>query len=350
MKKTKQVTQTLTNQPRTIRMIGKITTISPVSITTPEVNGMNKDHQGRPYIAGSSIRGKIRSSATLLIQTLQNSVNNPLSVDDIYAIGQGVDTARRFTMRQGSVEINSAQKYRDANRHMSVYGRWGLKGRLSVGNAFSDSPSTLIKIGGSRHHIFSRVEELSTFVATDELDYLSDILDADAASSKESSEYKDENKKLTKQLRLAASQEEKEAIRAAIAANEQIIDDIKKARVGATESILRPLEPFEAIDANVELDHRFVLSSPTQEEFEFFLWCLRSIAFDFSIGGRKAVGCGDVKGSWEVTEHVQGEDKPRFLGTVTIDDNGFNCDIEGINLDAITEQIKSGELDFSKFE
>lgn len=351
MTKNDKTTATLVNQPRTIRLIGKITTLSPVTVSTPDVRGMTKDHQGRPYIAASTIRGKIRSSATLLIQTLQSSVNKPLGVDAIYAMGQGVDTARQFTMmREGSVEVGSAKQYRDANMHMSVYGRWGLKGRLSVGNAFSDSPSTLIKIGGSRQHIFSKVEELNGFVAKEELGYLSEILKADAKSSKELGEYKEEIKRLKKQLRAVVSQEEKDAINAQITANEDIISSVKQDRVGATEAILRPLEQFEAIDANVELDHRFVLASPTQAEFEFFLWCLRSIAHDFTLGGHRATGCGEVKGAWEVTEHIQGEDKPRLLGSVSIDDNGFSCNIDGINLDTISEQIKSGELDFSKFE
>lgn len=339
------------NKVRTINFKGTITTVQPVSVSTPEVTGMLKDHQGNPYLPATSLRGAIRHAATDAVQSLRASQNKAIDVNGIYMLAQGVDNTREYGgAGNGSVEIGATQKYRDANIHMSLYGRWGLKSRLHVGNAFAQDKSALVHIGGgARNHVYERNERMASFVADEELDYLTDILNADSISSSQLKDKKDAVKELKRQQRAVTNKEERDAILAQIEAIELEMREVKDARVGASESIRRPIESFEAIDANVELPHTFRLISPSDDEFHYFLWCLAMYSYSPLIGGHQQIGCGEIKGEWEISEYVQGEMQPRRLGKVAIGSDGFTCDIEGVDFNKISQAIQSGELDLSKF-
>lgn len=339
------------NTPRTINFKGTITTIQPVAISTPDVNGILKDRHGNPYIAASSLRGAIRHSAVDAIQSIMAGEDKAYKVDVIYMLSQGVDTARQFERRtDGSVDVSGNQKYRDANKHMSLYGRWGLKGRLNVGNAYANSKDALVKVGGGgRSHAFDRNERLMSFVADDELDYIESILRADGVSSNQTKEVEKQVKSLTADLRAATSQDEKKLINQKIEALNAKIREIKDARVGASESIRRTIEQFEAIDANVELAHSFRLISPSEDEFHYFLWCLAMYSYFSVVGGHGNVGCGEIKGEWQISEFVQGATEPHHLGCVSIGSDGFKCDIPGLDIQAITDSIRTGQVDLSRF-
>ena len=77
-----------------IQFNGKITTVSPVSISTPGVNGLLRDSRGNPMISGSSIRGWLRHSGHQALTHLKADEQQFFTVDEHYMLASGVDTAR----------------------------------------------------------------------------------------------------------------------------------------------------------------------------------------------------------------------------------------------------------------
>lgn len=335
---------------------GHITTLEPVNVTLAEREGMPKDNRGRPYIPASSLRGLLRHRAMEAAQAIYVEKGQPLSVDDIYMLAQGVDTSRRYAdvIKNGSVSVGANNRYR-VNPQMSLFGRWQMRGKLAVGNAYADSKDALITVGdGARSHVFERSESLMGFVSAGELDYLSEILNADSVSAEAVGDIKAQIKSLQKQIRLADDSIEREQLNAQIEELKLKQREVKDARVGASESIRRPIEGFEAIAPHVQLEHRFRLVSPTDKEIEYFLWCLALFSTNPTIGGHVNLGCGLVSGEWDIYETNLTQMTPKLVGHVSVDMvDGFKFNYESnpnINPDNITQALKDGTLDLSKFE
>lgn len=341
---------------KSIILTGSITTLEPVNVSLADRDGMPKDSMGRPYIPASSLRGLLRHRAMEAAQALCVTNGKPLSVDDIYMLAQGVDTSRRYgdIMKNGSVTVGGNNKYR-INPQISLFGRWQMRGKLAVGNAYANNRNALIRVGGgARTHAFERSEALMSFVDAGELDYLTQILNADSESSEAVGDIKAQIKAIQKQIRTAVDSEEREALNAEIEALKVKQREVKDARVGASESIRRPLEGFEAIAPNEVLEHRFRLVSPTDQEFEYFLWCLSLFAFNPTIGGHINLGCGLVSGHWDIYETSLTQMTPKKVGFVTADPvKGFSFEYESnpdLNPENITKAIEEGTLDLGKFE
>ncbi|WP_436659646.1 RAMP superfamily CRISPR-associated protein [Acinetobacter sp. P1(2025)] len=335
---------------KNIKLIGTLTTVTPVSVSIPDTNGMPKNSFGQPYIPATSIRGWLRSSAYHGVIELLNRHDIKLSVDEHYMLSKGVDTAKVVTTTSGTEKVAKNNSVRQNNPVFSLYGRWGLAGVLSVGNAFSKTENVLVTVGaGVRNHPFNRDESLIDFVKLDEKDYLTDILSADSQTSADTSDYKKQIATLKRELKAADSDRKKE-IFAEIESAEKSIREVKDARVGASETIQRPIEGFEAIDANVELSHTFILKDPSDDEFQAFLWSLYKASVDLSIGGHANVGCGLVNFNWDVYSSSFENPTPTIIGNISLtQENGFV--LNGIDFDpkAFEDRIVSGDINVRQF-
>ena len=335
---------------KNIKFIGQITTIAPVVVTLPNHSGIPKNAQGSYYIPATSLRGMLRSVASHAISSLLHAHGKKLGVDDIYMMFSGVDTGRKNKLGGGYETLGKNLETRQINPQISSFGNFSIAGKLKMGNAFCDKHSNPVSNygNGSRNHPFNRNQNLFNFVQEDELTYLKGIMEADALTSLETADLKDQKMKLKSELK-HVSGEDKKAIFNQIEEIDQKIKDAKNARTGSSESILRPLDGFDAIDPDQALDHRFTLTNPNDHELQFLLWALYKASVDFRVGGHQNLGCGDIHGHWVITETSFENPQPVKLGELTINDDGFQLTGIEFNPQATENAIIDGTFDFSVY-
>lgn len=239
---------------------------------------------------------------------------------------------------------------RIANPHISNFGNFAAAGKLKMGNAYCDkNVNPITRYGnGSRNHPYNRNQDLFKFVPPDEIDYLKGIMEADALASLETADFKQMIAQLKTKLRTADTEEKKE-IFSQIGELDEKIDAIKVARTGSSESIMHPLKGFEAIDVGYTLDHRFSLSNPSEIEMNFLLWTLYKASVSMRIGGKQNVGCGDIHGTWDITELSFEHQKPKKIGEIAINDDGFQWSGFDFDPKAVEDAIIDGTFDFTKY-
>lgn len=345
---------------RTIKFVGTMVAVSPLAVSMPaeaklakqSAIKMPRNAQNHAYFPASSIRGWLRSiSLFALNELIQKEGLEPLTVDQQYMYGNGVDTARVLESdRTGKYEkIGENNAVRAKNPLLSLFGRWGLSGVLSVGNALPNQieNTTVILGDGTRQHPFNRNGKLLSFVKDDEVGYLKDILNRDALVATETADLKDEEKSLKRELKTADAERKKE-IFSRLAEIDEAVKAVKEASSGSKEAIQRPLSGFEAIDAGVELMQSMTLLNPSDDEFNAFLWVLSKASADLRLGGHHNVGCGEVEFSWNVIESTFDNPKAIKLGEVILNRDGF--EIKGIEFDPqqFEENLVDGTFDLKK--
>lgn len=329
---------------RTIKFVGHIETVQPVNITLPNTKGMPRS-QGNPMIPASTLRGYLRHSAHNGIVEVYHNEGTHLSVDEHYLLASGVDTKRVLGVSGQSTQVGANQELRNKHPFLSLFGYWGLAGKFSIGNAVAASSDALLKVsGGSRQHVFKRNESLSDFIDPSELPRLQDILDADKFSAEAIADYKEEKKTLQKQMRDTTDKDEKAECRTRIEELDVLMREAKDARVGASESIQRPLDGFEAIDQGHMLPHRMILKDPNELELHLALWCIAMGSLQPYVGGHSNSNFGEIHAKWDVTVTDITSMTPKKLGEVGFDDGGFFHTIEGFDVDLITKQISDGTI------
>lgn len=335
---------------KTLKFIGNITTLSPVTITLPNVKGMPRNSHNAAFIPASSLRGMLRHVAHFALVELLEKNDQHFTVDEHYMLASGVDTGRKLKLGGGYETIGKNSNVRSKNPLISLFGNFTVGGRLKVGNAASNpNDSVVITLGnGSRNHPFNRNSKLIGFVPENELAYLQDVMNADALASIEVGEIKSELAKLKTANKLATPEEKKLNLLRIDELNEQI-RLTKDARIGATEAILRPLDGFEAIDQDIRLSHRMTLTNPTDDEFRFIIWVLKKASANFSIGGHQNLGCGDISAEWKVLETSFDKPEPKEIGVIRITDEGFS--ISGFDFDfkAFEKSLINGNFDFKVY-
>jgi hypothetical protein len=311
---------------KTIFFAGKIKTVSPVAVTVPDTVGMPKDSAGNAYLPANSIRGKLRHSLHEAIARHYADQGKPLTVDQHYMLGSGVDTARALKDTSSNIGANTAR--RAANPVLSVFGNWGLAGKLGVGSGYTGTKA-VIHGAGVRKHVGK--EWLDQIIDLSEIDYLTEILSQDGQTSQDSQPIKDRQKLLKRELK-GADATRKTEINTELADLDQQLRELKDLRTGASESIQRPLEGFEVIDHGTTMPHRMILKNPTDTELHTVLLSIAAWAYEPMIGGHHNLGCGNIDAEWEIYEQAFLSNARTKIGTVGFNETGFF--VEGIVFDA----------------
>lgn len=334
---------------QTYKLIGHIKTLQPVNITLPNTKGMPTSH-GNPMIPASSIRGWLRHAAHNAVTEIYAKKGRLLDVDTHYLLASGVDTGRVLAVTGQSTKVGANHAIRLKHPLLSTWGYWGLAGKAAVGSAVADSKDALLVLsGGARQHVFNRNERLSGFVNESELDYLQEIILADAYSAEALVDYKAEIKELKKAIASTTDKDEKAEIRERIKEIEALIRAAKDSRVGAKESIQRPLETIEAIDEGQVLPHRMNVKNPNEHELDLLLWSIAMASLHPFIGGHNNANFGEVAAEWEVTVTDIDNLTPKSLGKIGFDETGFYSTVEGFDANAVTKKILDGTINIGSF-
>src|SRR5699024_3271874 len=151
---------------------------SPITVLYPDVEGLPRTMHGEAMLHAGTFRGPLRKAAlraTRRLIALNKNIpeDQVMSLRDAYMNGQGVDTTRQINNEaSGRKDPVSKQVLRDCNPFLSTFGRWGLPGRLAVGELRTDMKN-VIRIGqGARADMFDRDPSEIQYLSPQEQDQL----------------------------------------------------------------------------------------------------------------------------------------------------------------------------------
>ena len=355
---------------KALELIGDITTVDPVAISTP----LKKGGSGNPVpaqterryydgqlvetlvIPASSIRGKLRHIATRLVMEEQTKAGMRFKVRDylVTALGGVVDVASLKQAQQtetneagsdivqdGAVDLDRQQELRRKNPIVSLFGSMdaAIMSKLHVRAAVPIgpiAPSVNVIGGGTRASPLHREPEL--FSSGAELFDGTDVLTFIAANTAkvEGNKLEDEAERLVRRARELRRAGNVAAAEAADA--EAKVLKTKAAAtfeaVGGKVNLQQALWGWQSIPAGTVLRHSMRLERPTEAEAKLFFVVLRAFATHPVVGGHVAVGCGRIAASWKLvidgeyvgSVHVGGQDifkvicsDPRLAGVFDAD-------------------------------
>lgn len=235
---------------QTFHFIGQISTLEPLTVSIAKP--LSKGHQipknnGIPYFPSSSLIGAIRSAGCKYVIDHLANRNEPVKLDlnSVYSLFQGyvVDNKINDQIQKSKAGvIDSGDSLREANPLLSVFGRWGLAGKLGVGSAYASNENQVKSYeGGFRIDIFERDEELRSSLTDSDLERYFSITGGQSEVAVNVQELKKSKTALTSKLR-TADESDKKLIRAEIQEIELKIKQSKEESGEAKETIRRQLD------------------------------------------------------------------------------------------------------------
>jgi CRISPR type IV-associated protein Csf2 len=335
---------------------GKVTAVEPLTVTLKGAQSAlghrlprNGGFRARPYFPATSLRGALRHAGHVsLVNNLAKTKNEKFSLADHFMLAQGTDIKGVAEQFDGG-KIDATVALRQKNPFISIWGRWGVDGRVSIGNLIPITEDCFADFGGgARTIMFERNDALIQAISAAEVDELNHIIKEQGEVSEDMKPIKAEIQSLTKSLKQLGDGEAKERVKEKISVLEQQIADIKGSKTGAKEAIRRPIDTYEAFVAGCEFDHRMKLESATETELSLFLASFQMFARDSRLGGHTAHNCGEIKGSYTVKVWPEDADAPVRVGKMEWDENGFR--VEGQLLTRVLNAWKTAEgIDFKKW-
>ncbi|EBZ5774918.1 CRISPR-associated protein Csf2 [Salmonella enterica subsp. enterica serovar Redlands] len=341
---------------RTINFAGTIIALEPLTVMIKGAVSSsghrlprNGGFSAAPYFPGTSIRGALRHAAHQVVVKRVAEENNgtiPFDLADHFMLAQGVDIAERATVIR-SGEIDASVMVRTRNPLISLFGRWGITGKVGIGNAVPvEQDKWAMFGGGSRTVMFERDESLIDLLEPEQITRLKRIINEQAVASIDIQAIKAEQAALKKMLK-TADKEGAQELREKIRALDEDIKARKDEKSEARESIRRPLDPYEAFTAGAELNHRMVIKHATDIEAGLFIMALIHFASNPRLGGHKGHNCGLVEAHWQLTTWKSGELTPVYLGEISITQKGVK--IVGSEIETMLKSFSEADskaLDF----
>jgi len=276
---------------RTINFRGKITPLTVTLKSHVTASGhhlpRNGGYNAEPYFPAASIRGALRHAAHKVVVarvTAENDGVVPFDLADHFMLAQGVDIiGRSEAVRSG--DIDAGVKIRSGNPLISLFGRWGLAGKVGISNASPTGGEQWAIFGeGSRTIIFERDESLIDLLEPDQVERLNRIIREQADTSIDIQPIKAEQAAIRKLFK-AVDKETAQELRDKISELDEKIKARKERKSEAYESIRRPLDPYEAFIPGAELSHRMVIKNATDTEAGLFISALIQFGRSPWVGG-----------------------------------------------------------------
>lgn len=340
---------------RTLTFKGKITTLEPLTVTLKDAVSVaghrlprNGGFTAAAYFPATSIRGVLRHAAhkVILNRVGLNDVGKaPFDLAEHFMLAQGVDiNGRAETFAAG--EINAGAELRSKNPLISLFGRWGLTGKVGVGNAIPVADGLWSMFGGgARSVMFERDESLMECLEPDQVDRLTRLLEEQAEASVDISQIKSEQTAIKKEMK-SADKDVKAELQAKLNVLDEQIQARKDQKQESRESIRRPIDQYEAFITGAELSHSMTIKNATDAEAGLFISALIHFAAEPRLGGHANHNCGLVEASWTVSTWKPGTLSPVALGEISISPEGV--DIKGDELTAMVKAFNdNSSFDFT---
>ena len=337
---------------KTLHFTGTITTLEPFTVSIAKQGGLPK-FNGLAYIPSSTINGAIRNACLdyLISQANKNDINYLHTLETYYSTSQGYilnnEIKEAIDKAKTSTPIDKDDDIRAVNPALSLFGRWKLDGKFGIGNAYTSHGNQCRKVEqGFRSQIFERNPQLFTSLPTSEAERYYKLIENQSSAASKVGELKKKQTALLKEARKTADEEGKAVLYQQANAIDAEIKLAKDASDEGKETILRPIDDVEVIEAGVALSHRMALRQVTDEEIGLALLSWAQFSLNPQLGGKARHNFGAIHAHWDVSvsnEDTFGRDP---VGSVTIDDNGFH--IEGDMLTSAIRAFKAGEFNYSR--
>jgi CRISPR type IV-associated protein Csf2 len=321
---------------------GKITAITPISISQPLTPEQARSRQSSGdrvtrlprmpmfvggevvstvYLPASTLRGAMRHAATdRLIEALAET-DKRLTVSEYMAAALGGIKDRKGDGEETrGVDLAAFAAARRDNPIISVFGSFAqsISGNLAVGMAIPEQPfipATDDIVTGVRQNALRKGDIANKIDAAD----LATFMEADRATVKAVA-MKGGIGKLEAKLRVAKREkktDEMAEINAEIEAQKTAQEEAFS-ESGRSVNLQQVLPGFEFIPSGCVMTQRTVLRKPSIAELGVLLSALEHMARNPIIGGQSARGCGQYTASWRIG--VQPPNGPMVgVGTIEFD-------------------------------
>lgn len=329
-----------------IEFLGALTTQGALSVSYMGNDGfLPRTPHGEVMLNGGTIRGPLRKSAVRVVRRIlaeQRGVSEKgiFTLTDEYMLGSGYDRTREVNNeKDGGADPVGEAKLRETNPLLSMFGRWGLPGYLETFE-MRTSVDNLITAGqGARVDQFERDPESVTYLDDSDQRLLEQEIAANRSVQKEIDAAKKELANISKDYRAASTDKDRKAVGKKLDAQKTAIKELQESREGGEHSIKHPLGGVESIAGGSALSSGFALIQGRDVYLGLLLHILNEFARHPTLGGHTAAGFGRVSGEYTVRAWAPGEMKPKELGSVRFDADGFV--IEGEVLQAAFDNLAS---------
>lgn len=281
-----------------------LTTIQPVSIKLPDQEGHPKmtrgvDSNGHPkktaYIPATTIRGKLRRLAVQPLMQAAAACGNPWTLHQVYEAMLGQDAASEAAEE---IDLVALKKRRHDNHIVDLFGAGlGVKSRLSVGHFMPVVDVAAEAFSGVRKDLDSDTDVLDLMDPKE----VNLFVDRNANNSKRSAAealVKDMGRQIRKAEK--ADQDVAELKNALILAESQ--RDALVLAMGDMKNSTKTLTSYEAMPAGIELKSRIIIDKATSKDMDTLMGALDLFSRTPVLGGQSARGCGEVEGSFEMSD------------------------------------------------
>ncbi|GIC77626.1 FlxA-like family protein [Moritella sp. F3] len=313
------------------------------------------------FYPGTQLRHLMREA--FLEISIQANEGNPLPLEEHFMMIQGVPIgalAKELSGKDMSGVIEREDGLRATNPLISLGGYWKFAGTLGVDDWLP------VTNGEAVHYVHSKMRALPHQRNPNLVDYLNEsdvdritrIMLEDGEIARKVRALNDQIKVLKKGYHDLSKAKQKE-IGDQINVIEAEVAAIKDAKEGPTETLVRPVEGYEAIIPQTRLRSGMSVDRCSKMELGFVLYALRHIARKPYVGAHFADNKGEFSLNWEVNTWGKNRPVPEKLGRVEVGLLRFDISEEGedkvlTNALALAEKAirspKDYGLDFSVFD
>lgn len=339
-----------TNQTQTFSIKGHVTAVTHLTVNRPDDNfpsqGQSEKLRRLPragaksvdtpvYFPASSLNGALRRAGEEVIRravVAATGDETPFSIDHVFMLVQGVDTTKELLAElktSGLVEEELA--LRNANPFLSLFGRFGVAGHWGVHDLMlapesAEGSVVYVNGNGARSNMWTRTPNKIVNLTEEDRKRLLRILIDDALKAKDIKASKEEVELIKKQLRLAATEDEKKSIKTSIETIKSDIESTKLTKEGASETILRKLEGYECIAPGTVMTHSMIATNVTPIEMGLLIETLAEFSRDPRVGGHSRQGAGEIMATWDVSIRPVGSWKSIVVGRIKMSREEFSIE------------------------
>ncbi len=299
------------------------------------------------FFPGTQLRHRIREA--LLLGACQ-SAGGRLPLKDHFMLLQGVpigELAKELSPTAMEGVIEREQGLRTINPLISLGGFWKHAGTLGVDDWLPETTDQPVHYVHSRMRAMphKRNPALVDYVAEPDISKLKRIMTEDGDIARQVRAIDDDIKTIKKAYAEANTAERKKL-------GEQINQlearraDVKGSKEGATETLERPLEGYEAIIPGTVMRSGLDIARASELDLGFILYALRHISQHPYVGAHYADGKGEFALDWQVRTWGEALKAPITLGRVKVALLEFEIIPEGDN-ETLNNALKLADAAFA---
>lgn len=292
------------------------------SKTLPRLPRLGAKTEDTPvFYPGTQLRHLIREA--FLSISIKANRGKPIPLESHFMLIQGVPIgrlARELNNEKMEGVIEREDGLRRVNPLISLGGFWKFAGTLGV-----DDWLPLYEGEKPIHYVHSKMRsmphqrnpELVSELTETDVERLKWIMVEDGNIARQASEL-DSQVKALKKIYREASKAEKQRLGSEISVLEERKKELKEGKQGSTETLMRPVEGYEAIVPGTEFTSGMNIDRCSELELGFVLYALREIAKKPFVGAHFADAKGEFKLDWKVSTWGKNRPAPEVLGIVKL--------------------------------